>query len=186
MKRIAITGTHGVGKTTLSKLLTVSLDNRTVALNSNLARTLIKNGFPLGKDATDASYIQYIISQLQAEQAAKDCDVFISDRTLLDPLAYALVNQNFGNNVSNNIIELLKSVWFLEAQQYDLYVFVPIEFAVQPDGIRPKGNKYREDVERQIVHLLNANGINYLWVSGSLENRKIQVIEAIEHLFTNS
>lgn len=180
MKRIAIEGTHGVGKTTLARCLINSFKDLSVTLNSQIARSLIENGYPLGKEATAASYVQYIIAQLRAEEQAKECDLFISDRTLLDPLAYAMVNQeSLGSDVPDSIIELLKSAWLLELRQYDLYVFVPIEFAAQADGVRPEGEPYRKEVEKQMLSLLNSNNLNYITVSGSIAKRTNQVREAV-------
>lgn len=183
MKRVAITGTHGVGKTTLAHSLADSFKDRTVVVNSRLARTLIKQGYPLGKAATTESYIQYIIKQLRAELAANECDLFISDRTLLDPLAYALVNQGFPDAaVPESTIALLEAAWLLERRQYDLYVFVPIEFDAQADGIRPEGKDYRIAVENQILSLLNENNVHYTRVSGPLRTRTEQVLQALRSM----
>lgn len=183
MKRIAITGTHGVGKTSLAYALTDSLKDLRVTLSSQIARTLIKNGYPLGREATAESYIQYVIAQLRAEQLAEECDLFISDRTLLDPLAYALVNRDAaGPGVPESIIELLRRTWLLELRQYDLYVFVPIEFGMRADGVRPEGEDYRRKVEAQIVSLLNENNINHIVASGTVEDRNNQVLRALRRL----
>lgn len=178
MKRVAITGTHGVGKTTLAYSLADRFKDRTVVVNSRLARTLINQGYPLGKAATTESYIQYIIKQLRAEQAADACDLFISDRTLLDPLAYALVNRP-DSAVPESTIALLEAAWLLERRQYDLYVFVPIEFDAQADGVRPEGKDYRIAVEDQILALLDENNVHYTRVSGPLRARTEQVLQAL-------
>lgn len=186
MKRIAIVGTHGVGKTTLANFLVeIGLQNYNVALNSQLARKLIQAGYPLGKNATSESYIQYIIAQLQAEQSVKSADYFISDRTLLDPLAYATVNHDLlGSTVPESIIKMLNYIWLLELQQYDLYVFVPIEFQMQMDGIRPDGEEYRIEVENRMLHFLEMNKVNFIRVSGTVEARGFQACTAIYSLET--
>ena len=153
-----------------------SSNSHSVVVNSQIARSLIKNGYPLGKEATVQSYIQYIIAQLCAEEELKECDIFISDRTLLDPLAYAIVNKKYVNSkVPSDIIELLKRVWLLELQQYDLYVFVPIEFPMPSDGVRPEDDEYRAKVEKQMITLLDENQVKYITVSGSCEKRVAQV-----------
>lgn len=178
MIRIAIAGTHGVGKTTLAHSLADSFEGLSVVVNTKIARTLIDRGYPLGKDATSESYIQYIISQLNAEINSNDCNIFISDRTLLDPLAYAEVNKKMlHSTVPDSIIELLASIWLIEAEKYDLYVFVPVEFEMQPDGIRPNGEDYRKAVEAQMLMQLEENRIEYITVSGTVDNRKKQIIE---------
>lgn len=180
MKKIAIAGTHGVGKTTLAHSLMKSFNYHFVVVNSQIARSIIRNGYPLGKEATVESYIQYIIAQLRVEQELEECDLFISDRTLLDPLAYAIVNQKYVNSkIPTGIIELLKRVWLLELQQYDLYVFVPIEFPMQSDGIRPEDEEYRAKIEEQMILLLDENRVKYITVSGSCEERTAQVQDAV-------
>ena len=182
MKRIAITGTHGVGKTSLAYALFDKFTelNIKASLNTKLARSLIEKGYPLGKEATSESYIQYIISQLRAEQTAEKCDVFISDRTLLDPLSYSIVNQKYINStVPDDIIKLLESVWLLESIQYDLYVLVPIEFEMPIDDIRPVDKKYRERIETQIASILSDYCINYITVSGTIDERADKVLNSI-------
>lgn len=180
MKKIAIAGSHGVGKTTLVFSLADSLKHQKVVVSNQIARTLIKNGYPLGKAATTESYIQYIISQLKAEQISMEYDVFISDRTLLDPLAYAIVNKEYAeSNVPDNIIDLLRAVWSMELQQYDLYVFVPIEFDMQSDGVRPEGKDYQEKISEQIRLLLDEHQVDYITVSGTPNERTTQVCKAL-------
>ena len=183
MKRIAITGTHGVGKTTLSFSIASFFKEQAVLVNSRLARTMIKEGYPLGKEASIESYIQYIVRQLRIEQKASKCDLFISDRTLLDPLSYAVVNnRNHFSAIPESVIALLEATWLLEMKQYDLYVFVPIEFDVQSDGIRPEGEEYRIAVDNQIYHFLNDNNVKYIRVTGSIEERRDQVLQALKQL----
>ncbi len=182
--RIALTGAHGVGKTTLGLALCNALgDKQAVEFNNNIARKLISEGYPLNMEATADSYIHYIIEQLSAEQLCPSCSVFISDRTLLDPLAYALTNQFFSSTtVPGAIIELLQRVWLLEKEQYDFYVMVPIEFPMAPDGIRPCNEPYRQAIEDQIIALLNRYKVNYVRVSGSVFDRCDQVLDRIKLL----
>ena len=183
MIKVAIAGSHGVGKTTLASSIVEHYCRLDVTLSSQIARSLIKKGYPLGKDATTKSYVQYIIAQLSAEQEIDKCDLFISDRTLLDPLSYAIVNYNkLGSAVPQSIIEMIKRVWLLELQQYDLYIFVPIEFSMKKDGVRPEGDDYRVLVENQMILLLDENHVNYIRVSGPPEERKIQAVTAINRI----
>ena len=106
--------------------------------------------------------------------------MFISDRTLLDPLSYSIVNQKYINStVPDDIIKLLESVWLLESIQYDLYVLVPIEFEMPIDDIRPVDKKYRERIETQIASILSDYCINYITVSGTIDERADQVLNSI-------
>lgn len=184
MIRVAIAGSHGVGKTTLACSLANHYKDLKVTLNTQIARSLIRKGYPLGKEATSESYVQYIIAQLSAEQESLNCDLFISDRTLLDPLSYAVVNSKTVDSVvPQSIIEMMKRIWLLELQQYSLYLFVPIEFSMQRDGIRPEGNEYRALVEKQMVQLLEEYHVRYIRVSGTPEERNTQASKTIDRLF---
>ena len=184
MKRIAITGSHGVGKTTLCHCIMQHYKpQKKVEANLFLARNLISHGYPLNKEATSESYIQYIIAQLSAEQSHIGCDIFISDRTLLDPLAYETVNAIYEqSSVPRSIRDLLLHVWLMEKEQYDLFVFVPIEFPMPFDNVRPKDELYRLRVEQEILYYLNKYNIRYLYVGGSISQRCKCVFDAIDKI----
>jgi len=187
MIKVAISGSHGVGKTTLAYSISNCYADYNVKINTHIARELIRQGYPLGREATDESYIQYIIAQLAAEQEASNIDLFISDRSLLDPLSYAIVNMKTeGSTVSQSIIELLKCIWLLELQQYDLYIFVPIEFSMIEDGVRPKGEKYRKLVENQMIQLLEEYHVKYIRVFGTIEERNAQAVNAINIILNDN
>lgn len=172
--RIAFTGTHCTGKTTLlndiEKVFAGKLEIHSV---TEVARKIIEKGYPLNMDATTDSYIHYINDQLNAEKLSmQECDVFISDRTLLDPVAYAMVNSKLPRPyISEYFIEMMKNVWLLEKEKYDLYVYFPIEFKLEYDNVRPIDEKYRKDIDSVIVGLLEQYKINYIRISGDRDER---------------
>ena len=179
--RIAIAGSHGVGKTTLGMHLCEYLKYANPVFHSNLARNLIEEGYPLNMDATEASYVQYITRQLDAERLYKDHTIFVSDRTILDPLAYAHANIDRGIElVSPLFVKMMESIWLLESSEYDLYILVPIEFPMPVDGIRPNDESYRCAVESQIIRLLHKYNINYLRATGRPPERLHQTITAVQ------
>lgn len=181
MFRIAVAGSHGVGKSTLCERLQSELKQRgiDVSVISGIARNLIEKGFPLGREATQQSYIHYIVEQLHAERALRGRS-FISDRTLLDPLSYAEVNHALHfPGILSDMIDLLRNVWELESEMYDFYVFVPIEFPMTSDGIRPEGQDYQFQIEQQIKAHLQSHQIRYISVKGTLEQRCDQVLSTL-------
>lgn len=181
---IALTGSHGVGKTTLGcELYKYYIQKKSTYFSEGIPRNIIAKGFPLGYLATMDSYVEYIIDQLSALSQAQQYDLYISDRTLLDPYAYALANQSINKSlITPREIELLHQVWLLEQKQYDLYLFLPIQFAMENDGIRPTGEKYRELVSQTILKLLHDNNLNYVTVTGNPQDMLSQAIQSINSL----
>ncbi len=172
--RIAFTGSHCTGKTTLlnqiEKYIPQACNYKSV---SEVARNIIKRGYPLNAEANEDSYIHYIRDQLIAEKEMQKFDVFISDRTLLDPLAYAMVNKTLPRPyVHDYFIEMMENIWYNEKEKYDFYIYFPIEFPLVLDGVRPSEDKYREDVDKTILFLLNKYNVKYYTMKGTPAERE--------------
>ena len=86
--------------------------------------------------------------QKREEKEAFD---FVSDRSVFDILAYA-----------STLMDTIDYAYFTkfvmkhyEKRPYDLLVFVPIEFLMQKDGVRPENEVYRFEIEERMRKLLN-------------------------------
>lgn len=182
MMKIAFTGTHSTGKTTLlNDVIEYYGDDIKLKSISEVARKIIDKGYPLNQDANVDSYIHYINDQLSSEETyMRECDLFISDRTLLDPVAYAMVNSKLPRPyIPEYFIDMMTNVWLLEKNRYDIYIYFPIEFPLEIDGIRPLDEQYRKDIDEQIRMLLIKHKINYITVSGNKMQRKDYIIKVI-------
>jgi nicotinamide riboside kinase len=179
---IAFAGTHGAGKTTLlNQMIKVFDKDVNFKYVTEVARKIIQRGYPLNQEANTDSYIHYINDQLKAENDIFDSSLFISDRTLLDPLAYALVNRTLPRPyVQGYFIEMLERVWLLEKERYDLYVYFPVEFPMIFDGVRPEDEEYRREVDKMILTLLNKHKVNYIEIHGTPAERELILLEIIE------
>lgn len=179
--KLAFTGTHSTGKTTLVREISHSISARyTQKYVTEVARKIIGRGYSLGDKATEEAYLHYISDQLEEEHDMDSYDLFVSDRTLLDPLAYMLVNKEYSCPViSEYLIRMMENIWLMEQKKYDWYVYFPIEFPLVEDGIRPHGNRYREAVDEMIYFLLQKNNIRYITVNGSVAERKNQIMDLL-------
>lgn len=180
--KIAFTGTHSTGKTTLlNDFNNVIIKDCVVHSVTEVAREIINKGYPLNMDATTHSYMHYINDQLTEElRYMSNCDLFISDRTLLDPVAYAIVNSKLPRPyIPNYFIEMMENIWLLEKDRYDIYIYFPIEFDICIDGVRPIDDVYRIDVDKEIYRLLNKYNVNYIVISGAPEERVEQLKRVI-------
>lgn len=180
--KIALVGTHGVGKTTLGISIYHFFQRKmSVKFSTGIPREIINRGFKLGKDATLASYIEYIVAQLSALSEADKFDLFISDRSILDTYAYALVNKKRGNSlISDTELRLLQLVWELERERYDLFIYLPIQFCMEKDGVRPEGELYRAEVSNQMLQLLKNNNLPVEIVTGNKEAMYKAAVSIIE------
>ena len=182
--RIAFTGVHSTGKTTLLDALKSNYSEELYAI-SEIARNVISCGYPLGKDANVDSYINLISEQLKAENIFVNYGrdkLIIADRTLLDTLAYAKVNKGLPRPyIPEYFIDMLEQIWLIEKNFYDLYIYFPIEFEMKNDDVRPLGEDYRASVNDQIKRLLDKFSVKYLVITGSVDNRLQQILEVIEN-----
>ena len=188
--KIAFTGTHITGKTTLlndfkqflsSVDSTHALYGKSLGCISGIARNIISRGFPLNKDGNMDSYVNYINDQLEAEKKMLDYDIFISDRTLLSPLAYSRVNKNLPRPfIPDYFINMMENIWLLEKQRYDLYLYFPMEFTICiNDSVHPSDEKYRSDIDGMIHNLLEIHEVNHTHITGSKEERMHSLLKIL-------
>lgn len=179
---IALSGAHGVGKTTLGRGLYQYYHSKyKTYLNAGIARKIIAQGYALGADATIDSYVEYIIEHLSALSQAKEYDLYLSDRSLLDAYAYALNNYRNGRFlITARQLELLHQVWELEREKYDLYLYLPVQFPLEQDGVRPTDEEYQNQISQTIFELLQQYHLTYLKLEGNSETMLQNAVLEIE------
>lgn len=179
--KICITGAHSVGKTTLIKAFSEKHRNASIFIISEKAREAIKKGIPLGQNATIDSYIYYINQQLSAEISAEKSfyDILLADRSILDGLAHPIVNNIFMNAAfPEYFIDMFESILYFQKSFYDLYIYIPIEFDLVKDEVRPFDESYRIAIDAEVKRLLDKHIGKYVTLNGSIENR-IQMLEKL-------
>jgi HD superfamily phosphohydrolase/nicotinamide riboside kinase len=179
---VGFSGAHSTGKSTLAEYFRVNLPEARVEIVAGITRQLIAEGFPLGRQSTQAAWLRYVTRQLQAERRARleGAYLTISDRTILDALGYARTLRGIrSEEVTEEFLALLKEVWLAEMHRYDLIVYFPIEFAMVSDGIRDEDPGFRERVDKEIRAALQECPVACVTVGGDLENRYRQVMAAL-------
>jgi hypothetical protein len=176
MKLISISGTHSVGKTTLANQLIKSLPDLNVSLIPEIARILIYKGFLLNQNITEWGIVNYVQEYLYHERIACS-DVLISDRSLIDLLAYIKTNNSL--KIRSKFIQLVEEIVYTESKRFDFYFYIPIEFPLELDNVRPTDVSYQKSVDKTLCHLFEIYNINPIILSGSISQRTSKAINII-------
>lgn len=174
--RISISGSHSTGKTTLVERCFGALVARypsQVGIIREVARDVIANGFPLNQDATCDSYVNYIMAQLVAERHAIEPNV-LSDRSLVDLLAY--IRANSDGRVPDYFVKMIEEILYIESSYFDLYCYLPIEYPLVMDDVRPSEEDYRAVVDAELIRVLDDYHLPYETICGDVEERVAKII----------
>jgi nicotinamide riboside kinase len=174
-RRIAIVGSFSTGKTTLAEAAAPKLG---LPLLPEVAREIVDLGFKLDKDATVETETLIFLRQYHNEQTHPE---FVGDRSLVDVMAYAswvLENQERRKEFAlwDTCLDIAKHHL---RSQYSHVFYLPVEFGIVPDGLRPMDPDFQADIDRRMVHLLEVNDIRYATLTGSVEDRMDALVEAV-------
>lgn len=148
--KIALIGSHGVGKTTLCFGLAARLKARDVALDvvHEIAR---RCPLPINEETGVASESWILHSQIAEELvAAARYPVVLCDRSALDNYTYLLLAAGRQDG-----LEALVDFWM---KTYDLLIHVPIVEEPRADGIRATDPGFQHAVEERLGRELAARG----------------------------
>lgn len=175
MRTIVVTGTHSVGKTVLCNHLVEQLSSSLdVKMIPEMARILIAKGIPMNDEVSEFGIINYIYEYLSLSRKTK-ASLVISDRSVFDLYSYISVSHPSG--VRDEFLKLAEEVVHKEVEKVETYVYVPIEFELQVDGVRPLDLAYQKTIDEKISELLKYFGAKVLTVTGTVQQRVKSVRE---------
>jgi AAA domain-containing protein len=175
-RRIAIVGSFSTGKTTLAEMLARKLG---LPLLPEVAREIVELGFKLDKDATPETETLIFLKQYNNELSTPE---FIGDRSLIDVMAYA------GWVLDNQPRRKETALWdecvtLAERRLRTAYThvyYLPIEFPIVLDGLRPDDPEFQKDIDARILALLHNHAVSYETITGSIEERAEKIEAHIE------
>lgn len=158
-KVIAFSGTHGTGKSSVAYDLAAKLKiaGKNVVVCDELAREC---PLPINQEAGELTQHWIISSQMRREiKLMNKYDVVISDRSVIDSLAYGtvlgVVDDSWGYVLNTYINKYYYGLYLLDPNVFDYHV---------PDGVRDMDSKFRMDVHKQMVDLYVKFNVNYTLV----------------------
>ncbi|SDF28379.1 AAA family ATPase [Epilithonimonas hungarica] len=170
--RIAFTGSHRVGKTTLAEEIADSLPYYEFINEPYLQ--LEEEGYLFSEIPTLDDYIEQF--NFSVEQLQNSGDNVIFDRCPSDLLAYV-----YAVGKKKNISDLYEEMTTAIAE-IDLLIFIPIE---KVDLIGCQGSdlpNLRQEVNDILEDWIGDFSNEILEVSGTLENRKKQILDKITNM----
>jgi len=175
-RRIAIVGSFSTGKTTLAEAAAPKLD---LPLLPEVAREVVELGFKLDKDATVETETLIFLRQYYNEMIHAS---FVGDRSLVDVMAYAswvLENQERRKEFAlwDTCLSIAKHN--LRSQYTDVF-YLPIEFGIVPDGLRPMDEEFQQDIDKRMLHFLKLYDVQYKTLTGSVEDRMQGLLQGID------
>ena len=184
--KIAFTGSHGVGKTTLMTIIAEKYPEYEVQLES-LTRKTVND--PTKLNLTTPEESEKLISEAYMKYFLEHKDKkFIANRHMIDVLAYSMYLSKKNGNISEEVIfgieEKIEEIKKLK--MFDLVLYVPIEFELPKEEIGSKfregqeDKNYQRDVDAIIKFLLWGYNIPYVTISGTKEERIIKIEEQLK------
>ncbi len=178
--RFALTGSHGVGKTSVISELDDWLSNKGIKCiyNSSNARKIKKTGMSINDDGDD--YVQLIVASSHISHFSENN--WFADRSILDCYAYGqyLFKQGKITKDCNYAVSYLLDS-FLD--YYTKIFYIPIEFKMVNDGVRKEDETFQKEIDDIIHQKLITSGVDYEIITGTIENRCQQIQETIKRLY---
>ncbi|VVC04611.1 Thymidylate kinase [Candidatus Burarchaeum australiense] len=169
MPRVAITGAHSAGKTTL----TLALAEKTgiPSIRGDTVRDIVRERFP-GKLMENMTLPEKWIvekanldNRLRAEATQTN---FVADGCTINSVVYALAYCGDAIKTFPDY-ETFKTTALSNAHNYTHILYLPSEIGLENDGFRPTSQDFREKVDRILDEILDAFPIRVLL--GSVERR---------------
>lgn len=171
--KVILTGAQGTGKTTLMNKLAKN-GTKTLSIARDTAKEL---GWPVTEDKREKYQNDLFNKLLDALSTEQD---YISDRGLTCVAAYtfdgALAGYISKESADNQYLALQK---FHNDNPDVLVVYIPIEFDIEDDGLRSTNKIEQTKLDYFIKNLLDTAGINYITVTGTVEERLETIRKAL-------
>ncbi|MET3413806.1 ATP-binding protein [Methylobacterium sp. 1030] len=183
--KVALTGSHGTGKTTLLNHLAALLEARSesVAVCREVPRVIAVEADDPGffRRGTNAPLRQALIFFRQVVEEGlreAEADIVLADRTVVDHLAYTVaLFPELGASPEGRALTSAVQAWI---GRYDLIVKLPIEFPAIDDGTREAGEAFQAEIDHTIDALYEQFATPRSVVRGTVEERAAAVVALIE------
>jgi len=169
--KIGFCGTMSVGKTTLVNALKKLPEFKNYTFRTERSKYLMEMGIPLNTDSTLKG--QLVFSAERASELLQKN--IITDRTIVDVMAFNALSKSMTATESYFLNHTLEHL----INDYDyLFYISPVGVKVEDNGVRETNSKYRDNINKKILEILDNKANKYITISGSIEKR-IETVKQI-------
>ena len=169
--KIGFCGTMSVGKTTLVNELAKLPEFKDYTFRTERSKYLMDMGIPLNTDSTLKGQLVFA-----AERASELlCDKIITDRTVIDVMAFSALSNSMSGNESFHLNSALGHL----IDDYDYLFYVsPVGVKMEDNGVRETDLRYRDNINKKILEILDWRGVKYTTIQGNTEER-VKLVKSV-------
>ncbi len=167
--RIAIVGSHGVGKTTLSTKLSEYFGFPRIP---DIVRQASEKKFFINEETPPESQMWILSKQIELERNTPI--PWVADKALYDNVVY-------GNVIlrDQKVKDVIRDIVIKEAR-YDMLLYVPIEFDIQDDGLRSLDVRFQKSIDNAYLRFLSEHRLFFHIIRGTVDQRLQHAAKLIE------
>lgn len=179
---IVLTGAHGTGKTTITSNLRPLIGDSWFITESSTRRSGIKTDM----SATDSDQLALLesIKQYEIDNQLFDRKCFL-DRSMIDFYAYTRFLHITGQ-VSDQTESIIRLEFEKRLPLYEKIFYLPIEFGIKSDGVRPGSVDYQYQIDLEIKSIIEEYGLLVIELTGSVDERVDKIVNELEFEFTSN
>ena len=174
--KIAISGAHCTGKTTLVNALKDSGKYTDFIFRSNLLRGLKDMGIPINENGNTVTQLYVMTKFYEFAHVPGDA---ILDRCALDGLSYTMY---FYDEMNKEMQTVFQKLFEQTIHKYDAICYVEPELPLIDDGVRSIDRNFYDTVVMNFESLINSYEIPVHRISGTVEQRVKQVSKIIKNV----
>ncbi len=175
--KIALSGTHSTGKTTLMNILISHEKLKNFRFKYGLTRQLIKYGVNINSNGNDVT--QAIIITDHWNRSELEGNIFY-ERCSLDGYVYTKVLHEMGG-VSENIFQYAKVMLEQTIKNYGVILYLKPEFDIINDGVRDTNVLFRDKIYKCFEETIKEYNINVIHITGGVKERINQILKVIKN-----
>lgn len=179
---IALTGSHGTGKSTLVNYFRdkpgfVCVDSVTRTSTTKEERRIGDVNLDKAQIVIANNIVEKMTEILEMNRQNPNL-IYVLDRSVLDFIGYCTAFYYRGQ-LSQAVLDQCRELVKKFIPQIDLYIFLRPEFDLTDDGVRNLDEKLQLAVDDYIKKLLDSFQVNFIRATGTVESRVSQIENAV-------